>query len=145
MAATSRKVWLCLYTCCVTQGVLIEIVTEMKATAFLRSFKWFTARRGVPVKMLSDNGKTFKAADKWIATVMKHPCVCSYWTENRISWRFNVEKTPWWGGVFEQMIQSMKRLLHKMIGTAKFTFDELMTAVIEVERLWSSRLLTYVF
>ena len=130
-----------MYTCCVTRAVLIEIVTEMKATAFLRSFKWFTARRGVPVKM-SDNGKTFKAADKWIATVIKHPSVYSYWTENRISWIFNLEKTPWWGGVFEQMIQSMKRLLLKMIGTAKLTFDELMTAVIEVERLWSSRPLT---
>ena len=111
LAATSRKVWLCLYTCCVTWAVHIELVTEMKATAFLRSFKRFTARRGVPVKMLSDNGKTFKAADKWIATVMKHPSVCSYWTENRISWRFNVEKAPWWGGVFEWMIQSMKTLL----------------------------------
>ena len=47
LAATSRKVWLCLYTCCVTRTVHIELVTEMKATAFLRSFK------GVPVKLLA--------------------------------------------------------------------------------------------
>ena len=37
----------------------------------------------------------------------------------------------------------MKRLLRKMIGTAKLTFDELMTAVIEVEGLLNSRPLTY--
>ena len=51
-----------------------------------------------------------------------------------------MEKAPWWGGVFEQMIQSMKRLLRKMIGTAKLTFDELMMAV---EELLNSRTLTY--
>ena len=39
LAATSRKVWLCLYTCCVTRTVHIELVTEMKATVFLRSFQ----------------------------------------------------------------------------------------------------------
>ena len=45
--------------------------------------------------------------------------------------------------MFERMIQSMKRLLCKIIGTAKRTFDELMMAVIEVERLLNSRPLTY--
>ena len=42
------------------------------------------------------------------------------------------------------MIQSMKRLLRKIIGMARLTLDELMTAVIEVELLLNSRPLTYI-
>ena len=51
---------------------------------------WEVSNGSQQGEMLSDNGKTFKTADKWIATVMKHPSVCSYWIENRISWRFKV-------------------------------------------------------
>lgn len=57
--------------------------------------------------------------------------------KNGIEWQFNVERAPWWGGVFERMV------LRKIIGTAKLTFDEFMTAIVEVEALLNSRPLTY--
>ena len=41
------------------------------------------------------------------------------------------------------MVQSRKRLLRKIIGTAKLTFNELGTAIIEVEALLNSQPLTY--
>ena len=52
-------------------------------------------------------------------------------------------RAPWWGGVFERMIQSMKRLLCKIIGTSKLTFNELLTAMNEVESLLNSHPLTF--
>ena len=76
--------------------------------------------------MLSDNGKTFQAAAK------------------DIKWIFNVPKAPWWGGVFERMVRSIKRCLKKIIGKAKFTQDELLTAITEVEMVINSRPLSYV-
>jgi len=42
----------------------------MTAEAFIQSFKQFTARRGCPIKMISDNAKTFKSAAKTIQRVM---------------------------------------------------------------------------
>jgi len=54
-----RKVWICLYTCCVVQAVHLDIVPDLTADAFLRCFGRFTARRGFPRKVVSDNGKTF--------------------------------------------------------------------------------------
>jgi len=58
-------------------------------------------------------------------------------------WVFNIEKAPWWGGVFERMVDSMKRCLRKFIGQAKFSLDELHTAVVEVESIINSTPLTY--
>jgi hypothetical protein len=143
ISADLKKVWICMYTCCVSRAAHLDLVTEMTAVAFLRSLKRFTSRRGVPIKILSDNGSTFKAADRILTSIWKHPSVRNHIMENRITWQFNVERAPWWGGVFERMIQTAKRLLRKMIGTSRLTYDELMTAVIEVEGIINSRPLTY--
>ena len=81
---------------------------------------------------------------------MNHPDINRYfadhrisWTFNRISWIFNLERAPWWGGVFERLIRSVKQCL-KIIGRAKLTHEELLTIVTEVEMIVNSRPLSYV-
>ena len=49
------KVWICLFTCCVVRAIHLEIVSELTAQAFIRCFKRFTARKGLPHKVISDN------------------------------------------------------------------------------------------
>ena len=122
----------------------LDLVVELTSQAFLHNFKRFTARRGIPIRILSDNRKTFKAASKTISAILSHPSVRSHLLNNQISWQFNVERAPWWGGVFEQMVPSTKRCLKKIIGNSRLTFDELYTAVIEVESMLNFRLLTYI-
>jgi hypothetical protein len=116
----------------------------MSTATFIRSLKRFCARRGLPHKFLSDNGKTFKAAAKTIEAIATHQDVKRYLSKVRVEWCFNLEKAPWWGGVFERLIKSTKRCLRKMVGQAKFSYVELVTAVIEVEAILNSRPLSYV-
>ena len=75
---------------------------------------------------------------------MAHRDVKQHLSEVEVAWNFNLEKARWWGGIFERMVRSTKRCLRKMIGPAKFTHDELLTAVIEVEAIINSRPLSYV-
>ena len=124
-----KKVWICLFTCCVVRAVHLELVMDMSTTTFLRCFRRFVGRRGLPKQMISDNGKTFKAAANTISD---------------IKWTFNVPKAPWWGGVFERLVRSVKRCLKKMLGLARLTYDELLTALVEVELVLNSRPLTVV-
>ena len=140
----SRKVWICLYTCCVTRAVHLELLPDMSAQTFLRSFKRFTARRGTPLKMISDNAKTFISAAQTIEDMLASSEVQQYVTCLRVKWSFTLEKAPWWGGFYERMIQSMKRCLKKTIGKAKLTHDELSTALTEVEAILNSRPLSYI-
>ena len=135
------KVWLCLYTCCVVRAVHLDIVPDLWTSSFIRSFKRFSARRGLPLKMISDNGKTFKAAAKALERTMQNEEVQQHLSGVGVQWTFNIERAPWWGGIFERM---MKRCLKKIIGKARLSYDELLTAVTEVEMIINSRPLTYI-
>ena len=131
-------------TCCVVRAIHLEVVPDLTTQAFIRSFKRFTARRGFPTQMISDNAKTFKAAARLLFKILQHPEVERYFAGIRIQWVFNLERAPWWGGIFERMVRSVKRCLKKTIGRARLTHDELTTAMTEVEMIVNSRPLSYV-
>ena len=143
-STTNNKVWICLFTCCVTRAVHLDIVLHMTAEAFLRCFKRFTGRRGFPQKMVSNNAKTFKSAAKTIHTILSNAEVQQYLSGIGMEWVFNLERAPWWGGIFERMIKSTKRCLRRTIGQARLTYDELMTSLVEVKMILNSTPLSYV-
>ena len=143
-AAGTSKVWLCLYTCCTTRAVHLDLVEDMTTTTFLRCFRRFVARRGVPSRVISDNAKTFKSASRTIECITKGPEVEKYFNRLHVEWKFNLEKAPWWGGIFERMVKSAKRCLKKSIGKSCLSHDELLTLVTEIEAVLNSRPLTYV-
>ena len=95
-------------------------------------------------KFLSDNGKTLKAAAKFHSVVFKDETVQEHLVNQGSQWIFNVERAPWWGGVFEQMIKSTKCCLRKMVGRANLSLDEMLTAVVEIEAVINSQPLSYI-
>lgn len=46
------------------------------------------------MKMLSDNAKTFKGAERWILKVVSHDSIKSYMLEIGTTWQYNVERAP---------------------------------------------------
>ena len=56
----STKVWICLYTCCTIQAVHLDFMSYLTMPSFLRSLKRFAARHGLPIRIVSNNGKMFK-------------------------------------------------------------------------------------
>ena len=66
-----------------------------------------------------------------------------HWLSHHTHWDFNLEKAPWWGGVFERLVKSAKHCLQKVIGTACLSYDQLLTVVTEVEAVLNLRPLTY--
>ena len=136
--SNSNKVWICLFTCCVTRAVHLELVLDLSSVTFIRCLKRFSARRGLPRKILSNNAKTFKATAKALDTMLKDRDVKDHLSHVGVEWTFNLEKAPWWGGVFERLIKSTKRHLRKLVGQARFTHDEMHTAIVEIEAILNS-------
>ena len=120
-----------------TRAVHLELVLDLSAVRF-------AARRGLPRRIVSDNAKTFKATTKAINSMLKNQDVQNYLSNIGVEWVFNLEKAPWWGGIFERLIKSTKRCLRKLIGQAKFSYDEMHTAIVEIEAIINSRPLSYV-
>ena len=128
------KCHLALFTCCTTRALHLEITPDLTGEAFLRTLKRFIGRRGIPSVINSDNGKTFKDSK-----------VRSFCVGKNISWKFNVARASWWGGYFEICVKLVKRCLRKVLKTARLSYEELETVVVEIEGILNSRPLTYVY
>ena len=139
----TAKVYIALFSCCVSRALHLDLVRSLSAAEFLGCLRRFSARRGTPSLMISDNAKTFKATAKALKKLYGSETVREYLEGNRIEWRFNLERAPWWGGFFERMVRCVKRCLRKVLGHARLNFDELLTTVVEIEGTLNSRPLTY--
>ena len=139
------KVYIALFTCCVTSAVHLDLVSNLSAPCFLNCLRRFTSRRGTPTLIVSDNAKTFEAAQKAVQSLYNSKEVKSYLESNRLEWRFNLERAPWCGGFFERMVVLVKGCLRRVLGNAKLSFEELLATLVEVEGTLNSRPLTYLY
>ena len=137
------KCYICLFSCCVTRALHLELVKDLSAPTFLNCLRRFCARRGTPDLINSDNAKTFKSTAKLLKSLARDPEVVTYLQSSRIEWKFNLEVSPWQGGHFERLIGCVKRCLRKVIGNARLSYDELSTVLTEIECILNSRPLTY--
>uniref|UniRef100_A0A1X7UVR5 Integrase catalytic domain-containing protein n=1 Tax=Amphimedon queenslandica TaxID=400682 RepID=A0A1X7UVR5_AMPQE len=60
------------------------------------SLKRFISRRRLPLRMISDNGSTFKAAARVLQKIVTDDSVSEYLTGMKIEWSFSIEKALWW-------------------------------------------------
>ena len=91
-----KKGYIALFSCAVTRAIHLDITEDLETGTFLRCFRKFLARTCVLQLIISDNAKTFKSAAKELKTLYEHPDVQAFLTEKRITWRFSLEKAPWW-------------------------------------------------
>ena len=138
-----RKAYVAIFSCCVTRVVHLELVEDLSAEALRRCLRKFAARRGMPVLIVTDNAKTFQATEKALRKLFDHLEISADLERDRIEWKFNLERAPWWGGFFERMVASVKGYLRKTLGNARLTFDELSTLLAEIKCTLNSRPLTY--
>ena len=128
------KCWIALITCMSSRAIHLDIAKNYDSQACCDVLKRFCSNFGYPEIVVSDNGTSFKG-----------PEVQDFAANNNIKWKFNLEKAPWQGGVFERLIKSVKRCLTKVIGNKKLKYDELLTLIKQVQRIINNRPLTYCY
>ena len=128
------KAWIVIYTCTATRAIILDVVNDMKAVTFISSFVRFISRRGCPNTIASDIGSVFTADETQ-----------SFMSNRYISWKFNLDCAPWFGGIWERLVACVKGCIKKIVGVKITTYIELQTLVCEIELLLNNRPLCAVY
>ena len=113
--AGSNKAHICFFTYASSKANHLEVTTQsLTVAASLRTFKRFVARRGTPMTIYSDNGRTFRGASEDVKAFVSF--LCQSFSHPGVEWKFNVELAPWWGGFWERLVRSVKEPLRKALG-----------------------------
>ena len=139
------KSYICLFTCASTRAVHLELVEALGVNEFIRCFRRFSARRGLPSTLISDNAKTFKAMSKEVKNLVLAKGLHTHLESRGIKLRFILDRSPWQGGMWERLIRSVKRCIVKIVGRAMLSFMELSTLLVEIESVINARPLTYIY
>ncbi|XP_066907670.1 uncharacterized protein [Halyomorpha halys] len=112
-------------------------------SAFLTSLERFIARRGALSAILPDHGTNFVGASSFLKEVYKfqkesQTIVTNNLAQKGIDWKFILPRAPYFGGLWEAGVKSMKRLLASSVRSQLFAFEALATALIEIEALLNS-------
>ena len=117
-----------IYTCASTRGIILDLVPDTSSKEVVNSLKRFIARRGCPQEVLSDPGSAFTAKE-----------TKRFATDRNVRWKYSLAKAPWFGAIWERLIQSVKRCLKRTVGQAKLTVMEMQTVLLEIENILNSR------
>lgn len=136
------KGYIAVFVCLVTRAVHLEPVTDLSAEAFLSAYTRFTAKRGNPEVICSDNGTNFVKADKLLkqaVLIWRQEAVQHFVNIRGTEWKFITPSAPHQGGLWEAAVKQMKAHLRKVIGPYKYTFEGMYTLLAGVEACMNSR------
>ncbi|XP_023209786.1 uncharacterized protein LOC111612765 [Centruroides sculpturatus] len=68
----SSKCYVAIFVCFSTNAVYLELISDLSTPTFIAALKRFIARRGKPVKIISDCASNFKRASKELKKVYKN-------------------------------------------------------------------------
>ncbi|GFV70433.1 integrase catalytic domain-containing protein [Trichonephila clavipes] len=142
----STKGYIALFVCLATKAVHIEAVGDLTTDSFIAALRRFSARRGAPRHIYSDNGTNFDGARRKLDEIGKlwlslptNEAISYYLSKSSIDWHFIPPSSPHFGGIWESGIRSVKFHLKRVLGETILTFEELTTLLTQIEGLLNSR------
>lgn len=132
----------CIFTCLSCRAVHLEITHSLDTDSFLAAFQRFVARRGRPKEVFSDNGTNLVAGAKELKKCIKEwnaSKLADHFTKEELIWHFNPPTASHFGGVWESLIRSVRRILVKLLGEQVVSDETLLTIMAEVEKTLNDR------
>ncbi|XP_052903598.1 uncharacterized protein LOC128310890 [Anopheles moucheti] len=105
------------------------------------------ARRGKPIEILSDRGTNFVGAERELKEAWSEvdgDKLVEEFTDHELTWKFNPPGAPHFGGCWERLVQSVKKVLREMKISRLPTDEVLSSTFAEIEMIVNSRPLTQV-
>ncbi|XP_055539757.1 uncharacterized protein LOC129726738 [Wyeomyia smithii] len=143
----TEKRWGVLLTCLTTRAIHLEVAHTLNASSCVMAVRNFMARRGVPLKIISDRGTNFTATNKELKAAldaMVQDKLIQEIVSPKTEWQFLPPLSPHMGGSWERLVQTVKANLLKIKPQRTLTDEILQNLLTEIENLINSRPLTHV-
>ncbi|XP_037957530.1 uncharacterized protein LOC119687323 [Teleopsis dalmanni] len=140
------KSYIAVFICFPSKAVHLEAVSGLSSDAFIAALKRFISRRGIPTKIYCDNATNFVGAEKKLKEFQHDFYDANYISNinnfcisNAIQFCFIPPRAPHFGGLWEAAVKIAKSHLFRTLHGTKMTFEELTTALAEIEAVMNSR------
>ena len=137
----------CIFNCLTTRAVHLEPAYHLSTDSFVQAILRFTSRRERPHLIVSDNGRNFVGASRKLNTKINqfgHQKISDRLLKETIEWKFIPPYASHFGGAWERLVQSSKRILYSVVGSQMLTEETFRSLLTQVEEILNSRPLTYV-
>ena len=135
----------CIFTCLTTRAIHLEVTPALDTDSFINCLTRFIARRGKPDLIRSDNGTNFVGAERELKEEVKRlnsGALHDKLANDGIKWKFNPPAASHMGGVWEQQIRSIRKIIAGLTHEQVLTDDALLTLMCNVEAIINKRPLT---
>ena len=132
----------CIFTCMTVRAVHLEVVHSLSADSFISALRRFVSRRSNVAHLHSDNGSNFTGVDR----ILLHESIRD-WNQHQIGgfllqreieWHFNTPLASHFGGAWERLIRSVRKVMRSLPSGATFSDEGLITLLTEVESIINS-------
>ncbi|XP_049300631.1 uncharacterized protein LOC125774532 [Anopheles funestus] len=150
LVAVGRRVekrWGVVFTCLTSRAIHLEMAHSLTTASCIMAIRRFIARRGKPLEMISDRGTNFVGSARKLEEALQAVDVNAMMDEfvgPEMKWSFNLPAAPHFGGCWERLVRSVKKVLSQFELPRKPTDEVLMSTLTEIELIVNSRPLTYV-
>ena len=127
-----------MFICFASKAVHLEAVSSLTSDAVKVALRRFTARRGIPNQIVSDNATNFVGARRDLnkLDIEVRAGAQSY---SSIEWHFIPPRTPNFGGLWEAAVKSMKDHLRRVMGNSILNYKERTTILRQIEQVLNNR------
>ena len=141
---TSVKKYGVIFTCLAVRAVHLEVADSLSTDSFLCALRRFISRRGDVRLLRSDQGTNFKGADRELQEEVaklkdREEVIQRAALDQGIEWKFNPPHASHFGGVWERLIRTVRKILGALLTQQSFSDETLHTLLCEVECVMNNR------
>jgi hypothetical protein len=140
----TEKAYVLIFTDLTTRGVHFEVTRGMDVETFFQAFARFSARRGIPLRLYSDEATNFVRAKTELLHLINVMKAKAGEFERRldqlgVEWNLNTPYAPFRGGAWERLLRSFKETLRRTMGGRVLSEEELRTVATQIEGMMNDR------
>lgn len=138
------KGYIALFICLTTKALHLELVCSLSTAEFVMAFENFTARRGIPALLYTDNGTNFIGAEKEIKRLNRqmfeqNNALTRLFSEKHIEFRTIPARASHMGGIWERAVGSVKYHLRRVLKDTKLNARHFDHVLKQIEACLNSR------